>query len=126
MRPRLTTLVVLALVACASPTSVHTPPDPPVAFTPGPPAIAGRVIDSSAGAPLAEALVVLHCACLPGSRETLTDREGLFRIGELPPGSYTVQILMDTLDVSKIVELPANAEARVDFSLDLRPAIVVN
>jgi hypothetical protein len=53
------------------------------------------------------ALVILQCACLSGARETQTNVNGLYAFRNLPPGTYTVQVLTGQADVSKVVTLPA-------------------
>ena len=52
--------------------------------------VQGRVIDASA--PLAGAQVHLTSRDLLGSRSTLTDRNGYYRVHALPPGTYTIRI----------------------------------
>lgn len=69
--------------------------------------ISGTVIHSETREPIANALVVLQCTCLAGSRETTTDPRGRYAFARLPPGTYTVQVLAGQADVSKVFELPA-------------------
>ena len=72
-------------------------------------AIAGVVRDRQTHEPVPNALVVLQCGCLDGSRETATDRRGQYVFSRLPAGVYTVRVLAGHDDVSKLVRLPAPA-----------------
>jgi hypothetical protein len=69
-------------------------------------AIQGVVTHERTGEPLKNAIVVLQCTCLDAQRETITNDRGLYRFGDLPPGTYTIQVLKGQADVSKVVTLP--------------------
>lgn len=69
-------------------------------------AIQGVVTHERTGAPLKGAIVVLQCTCLEAARETSTNDRGSYRFGDLPPGTYTIQVLKGTADVAKVVTLP--------------------
>ncbi len=69
--------------------------------------ISGTVVNSRTKERIENALVILQCTCLQETRETQTNANGLYAFRRLPPGVYTVQILVGDADVSKIVELPA-------------------
>ncbi|MGB1013327.1 MAG: YfbK domain-containing protein [Nannocystaceae bacterium] len=67
---------------------------------------------------VANALVVLQCTCLQGNHETQTNAEGFYAFRNLPPGNYTIQILVGNANVSKIVTLPKDARFRANFKVD--------
>ncbi|MFO7566354.1 MAG: carboxypeptidase regulatory-like domain-containing protein [Enhygromyxa sp.] len=67
--------------------------------------------------PLANALVVLSCACLDDSVEVYTNARGIYVAKGLPAGVYTVQGFYDALDGSRTVELPRGNKARANLSL---------
>ena len=69
-------------------------------------AIQGVVTHERTGEPEKGALVILQCTCLEQPLETSTNERGLYRFGDLPPGTYTIQVLKGTADVSKVVTLP--------------------
>ncbi len=98
----------------ARPTDVATP-DPAGAT------IAGVVTDQKTHAQLAGALVILQCSCLPGQREVETDARGAYRFRGLPPGKFSVQVLFAQANVTKSMDLPADARFRANFSLDPAP-----
>ncbi len=64
------------------------------------------------------ALVILQCSCLQGPRETQTNANGLYAFRNLPPGTYTVQVLQGQADVSKVANLPRGAKFRANFTID--------
>jgi Ca-activated chloride channel family protein len=81
-------------------------------------AIVGTVKDSNTDAPIENALVVLQCACLGEQQEALTNARGVYSFKQLPPGSYTIQVLAGTANVSKTVELPHDAKFRANFAVN--------
>lgn len=80
--------------------------------------ISGVVSNSKTKEKLKNALVVLQCTCLQGTRETQTNDNGLYAFRDLPPGTYTIQILVGQADVSKVTTLPRGAKFRANFSVD--------
>lgn len=68
--------------------------------------ISGVVRHSKTKERIANALVVIQCACLQGARETQTNAQGIYRFSGLPAGVYTIQVLAGRADVSKVIELP--------------------
>jgi hypothetical protein len=80
--------------------------------------ISGVVSDQKTKAPIPNALVILQCSCLQGSRETQTNDNGLYAFRDLPPGTYTIQILAGQADVSKVATLPTGAKFRANFTVD--------
>ena len=112
-------------VACATGVTTSAPTtDVDVEPHEGPPSIAGLVTEGSARTPRPGALVVLSCACLPETRETSTNAQGAFGFRNLPPGTYTVQVLSAHDDVSKVVVVGATERARVRFSLSDEPLVI--
>jgi len=80
--------------------------------------ISGVVLDEDTQTPLGSALVVLQSSSLHNTLELMTDDYGRFRFDGLPPGTYTVQVLVGNADVSKVLTLPESAKFRADFVLD--------
>ena len=54
--------------------------------------ISGRVVAADNGRPLKRARVAITAAELPGGRATQTDDSGLYDLGELPAGRYTLTV----------------------------------
>ena len=90
----------------------------PASCTLGSGEIAGAVTDEVTGARLEGALVVLQSTALPRARETQTNANGLYRFRDLPPGTYTVQVLYRQVDVAKVTTLRAETKHRMFFKFD--------
>ena len=105
MPAMLAMLAMLALFA-AAPARAATPVT-----------LQGSVTDEKTGKPVEKALVILQCSCLQGPIETVTNTAGLYNFSELPPGTYTVQVLFGQANVS--VSFPAEGGVtRRDFRVD--------
>jgi hypothetical protein len=57
--------------------------------------ISGIVKDARTKAPLIEAVVTLKSDAFEGEKYAVTDSTGLYRINNLPPGTYTVSFEME-------------------------------
>jgi hypothetical protein len=94
----------------------------PEAAEAAPPASDKGVISGAVKTPKGEAvegaIVILQCTCLSSTRETNTNASGFYSFQDLPAGQYTVQVLKDKSDVSKVVQLPRGAKFRANFSLN--------
>ena len=75
------------------------------------------ITDGDSGEPIADAAVVISCACLGEEIQVLSNQRGLYVLRDLPAGIYTIQAFFDTLEASGTVELGRGAEARADLRL---------
>ena len=91
---------------------------PDVAHAASDGAISGVVTDQNTREKLADAVVVLQCACLQGTRETTTNSDGIYAFRNLPPGAYTVQVLYGQADIAKITTLQRGMKLKANFSID--------
>ena len=80
--------------------------------------IRGIVTNNQDKQPINEALVILQCSCLSESLETQTNSRGVYRFANLPPGTYTIQVLKQEASSSKTTQLPRAAQFRADFSIN--------
>lgn len=121
-------LALLALVTCACGVPRTAPITPSAAPSAHPEAkvtydadatgaVKGLVRHRSTDAPLGNAIVVLHSRGIP-DLEMTTDDYGRYNFDGLPPGTYTVQVLVGQADVAKVFALPDSAEFRANFSVD--------
>jgi hypothetical protein len=120
-------LVVIALAGCATPVAPASqmPSNDEAAFFELIEAdegseggmIAGAV-RSPEGFPIANAIVILQSVALEAQIERYTDERGIYKFENLPPGNYTIQLLANKANVSKITQLPENARFRANFVVD--------
>jgi iron complex outermembrane receptor protein len=87
---------LVAITSLARPALGQEPPAagaaPPVAATPGRSSISGVAIDTTNKKPVAEVVVTLTSALLPGGEQIeVTDANGAYTFKNLPPGSYQVR-----------------------------------
>ncbi len=121
-------LALLALVTCACSvprTAPRTPSTPPSihpettvtydAQVSG--RVNGQVRHPNTDVPLENAIVLLSSRGIP-DLEMTTDEFGRYGFEGLPPGTYTVQVLVGQADVAKVFALPDNAKFRANFSID--------
>lgn len=73
---------------------------------------------SETGERVPDALVILQSSSLQGSRETLTNDNGVYAFRDLPAGTYTIQVLSGRAAVAKVTTLPDGAKFRASFTLD--------
>ncbi|HEY6402058.1 MAG TPA: TonB-dependent receptor, partial [Blastocatellia bacterium] len=80
----------------------------------------GRITDEQGNA-VSKAKVVARNIGTRISRETNTDQEGRYRISELPPGKYEVEVERQgfRLVVQRGIELTVGREASIDFTLNV-------
>ena len=100
--------------------------DPAIAAASDNATIGGVVRDKKTGAVVADAIVIVQCTCLQGQRDLRTNADGLYAASDLPTGLYTVQVLYQDANVSKIVDLPPGAKLRIDVELDPQARFIEN
>lgn len=113
-------LVLVALAGCAGPTEIATVVIEPLAAGEGGVEIAGSVTDLNTGAGIENALLVLTCTCLrPGTvgLEISTKADGSYRVKDLRPGRYNVQMLSGLVEMEREVSVSAGTRGRVDFRI---------
>ena len=120
---------VLVLVAALAQPGCATSWDPPRLAPPPvlpelPPeqqvTLSGVLHDYKTGRPIRGALVIAQCDCLAGPYEVLTNAEGRYVYRGLPAGKYTVQVLRDQVNVSRMMDIPAGAKVRMNYQVDLK------
>ncbi|HVL19156.1 MAG TPA: carboxypeptidase regulatory-like domain-containing protein [Gemmatimonadales bacterium] len=85
--------------------------------------ISGRVMDSIAVAPLAEAMVQVMSADRQTTRSVMSDSAGAFAVPELPAGRYTIGFLHPVLEVLGVdaplrqVDVNEGEQARIELAV---------
>jgi len=84
--------------------------------------LTGVIRDPGSGQTVEGAVVIVTGDKLQGERTMVTDSNGLYRIPNLPPGSYTIQVVHQDSGAGKKREglkMRAGNTTRVDFTLEL-------
>jgi hypothetical protein len=81
--------------------------------------LTGRVTDASTNAAVPDVLVSVTSPNLQGEETAVTDANGLFRVGNLPPGDYTVRLEKEAYKpyARSGIALRADITLRVDSQL---------
>ena len=112
-------LLVIAFM-CATTTGAHAQiiPGAPSADTSAAATIAGAVVDSASGRPVAQAQLILRGTTL----RTSTDMVGGFVLRHVPPGTYTLEARRIGYRPLVRDSIPAGAGEHVRIALSMRPA----
>ena len=83
----------------------------------------GRITDDQGNA-VSKARIAARNIATRISRETITDQEGRYRISELPPGRYEVEVERQgfRLVIQRGIELTVGRQATIDFTLNVGDA----
>lgn len=82
-------------------------------------AIAGRIAEEGTNAPISDANIVIATT----QRGGRSDARGQYRIGDVPPGTYTVRVTrLGYTPSTRTVTVVANATATLDFTLSAAAA----
>lgn len=92
--------------------------------------LTGKVIDASTKAPVPDVVVTITSPAVQGEQTVVTDGEGYFRAGSLPPGKYQIRLDKEQFKpyARGDIELRADVTIRVDAELlpeGLKEEIVV-
>ena len=63
------------------------------------------VVHDPEGRPVEGALVVVQCTCIEDVRERVTNEHGTYVFRHLPAGTYTVQVLYQKTNITRIARL---------------------
>jgi hypothetical protein len=113
-------IVVMALAGCATPSASQATLEPEFieVGAVGSGGVISGIVRDREGAPVENAFVILQSVALTQQIERLTNERGIYSFSDLPPGNYTIQVLVGKANVSKIVDLPEDARYRAHFSVD--------
>src|SRR5687767_9362787 len=64
-------------------------------------AIQGQIFDDATGEPLAGVTVVVTAPVLQAAQTAISDEDGVYKIAELPPGSYLVTFYVARLVIER-------------------------
>jgi hypothetical protein len=81
--------------------------------------LTGNVVDASTKAPIADVVVTATAPTLQGEQVVVTDSTGLYRVPQLPPGTYTLRFEKETYRPFSrtTIDVPADRTLRLNVEL---------
>ena len=83
--------------------------------------VAGRAIDASTKQPLADVVVTVTSPALQGEQLVVTDRAGVYRLPNLPPGEYTVRLDREAYRPFSRGGILLRADSTIQIDADMLP-----
>ena len=108
LRGRIALLLVLAGTAAHAQNAVLT----------------GTVLDSSTKAPVADVVVTASSPSLQGEQVVITDASGLYRVPQLPPGSYTLRFEKESYRPYARSGIDVVSDRTLRLNVELLPEVV--
>jgi hypothetical protein len=85
--------------------------------------LTGNVIDSSTRAPVADVVVTATSPGLQGEQVVVTDATGLYRVPQLPPGTYTLRFEKETYRPYTRTGIDVAADRTLRLNVELLPEV---
>ncbi|HTS80103.1 MAG TPA: TonB-dependent receptor [Myxococcaceae bacterium] len=85
--------------------------------------LTGNVVDASTRAPVADVVVTATSPQLQGEQVVVTDSTGLYRIPQLPPGSYTLRFEKETYRPFSRAGIDVAADRTLRLNVELLPEV---
>jgi len=95
-----------------------------IAFAEGNAVLIGTVIDSATKAPLADVVVTATSPSLQGEQIGVSDETGLYRIAQLPPGTYSVRLEKEGYRPFSRGSIALRVDSTLRFNVELLPEAV--
>ncbi len=83
--------------------------------------LTGNVVDASTRAPVADVVVTATSPSLQGEQVVVTDASGLYRVPQLPPGTYTLRFEKETYRPFSRGGVDVAAERTLRLNVELLP-----
>jgi len=83
--------------------------------------LTGNVIDTSTKAPVADVVVTATSPALQGEQVVVTDSTGLYRVPQLPPGTYTLRFEKETYRPFSRTGIDVAADRTLRLNVELLP-----
>ena len=91
------------------------------AFAQGTAVLIGSVTDAATKAPVADVVVTATSPALQGEQLVVTDKSGLYRIPNLPPGDYTLRLEKEAYRLFEQKGIGVRAASTIRVNVLLRP-----
>ena len=86
--------------------------------------LTGNIVDSSSSAPVADVVVTATSPSLQGEQVVVSDASGLYRIPQLPPGSYTLRFEKETYKPFTRTGIEVTADRTLRLNVELLPEAI--
>jgi len=83
--------------------------------------LTGNVIDAATKAPIADVVVTATAPTLQGEQVVVTDATGLYRVPQLPPGTYTVRFEKESYRPFARAQIDVAADRTLRLNVELLP-----
>jgi len=83
--------------------------------------LTGNVVDASSRAPVADVVVTASSPSLQGEQVVVTDATGLYRVPQLPPGTYTLRFEKETYHPYSRAGIEVAADRTLRLNVELLP-----
>lgn len=94
------------------------------AFAQGTSVITGTVTDAATGKPIEDVVVTARAPTLQGEQMVVTDAKGLFRVPQLPPGTYALTLEKESYKPFKRGEIGVRVDRTVRVNIQLQPEAI--
>ena len=85
--------------------------------------LTGNVLDTSTRAPVADVVVTATSPSLQGEQVVVTDSTGLYRVPQLPPGTYTLRFEKETYRPYSRTGIEVAADRTLRLNVELLPEV---
>ena len=85
--------------------------------------LTGNVLDASTPRPVADVVVTATSPALQGERVVVTDASGLYRVPQLPPGTYTLRFEKETYRPYTRTGIEVTADRTLRLNVELLPEV---
>ena len=86
--------------------------------------LTGNIVDSSSSAPVADVVVTATSPSLQGEQVVVSDASGLYRLPQLPPGSYTLRFEKETYKPFTRTGIEVTADRTLRLNVELLPEAI--
>src|SRR5499426_4457368 len=85
--------------------------------------LTGNVVDTSTKAPVGDVVVTATSPSLQGEQVVVTDSTGLYRIPQLPPGTYTLRFEKESYRPFSRTNIDVAADRTLRLNVELLPEV---
>jgi Carboxypeptidase regulatory-like domain/TonB dependent receptor-like, beta-barrel len=83
--------------------------------------LTGNVVDAATKAPVADVVVTATSPSLQGEQVVVTDATGLYRVPQLPPGTYTLRFEKETYRPYSRTAIDVSADRTLRLNIEMLP-----